>query len=1596
MRTAMLTNCLRPSVLLLSLLLGTGGMLFSHAPQAADLTIDDGVVVKFGPDAGIVVRDTLQTGKQTTFTSIQDDSALGQTGASPGMPAAGDWRGIRFEASAVDVNQKLNDATLRFGGFGALEVRKTSPSFFFLSVKEALTGIRVIDGAAPRFEGLSLTGNATGMEVDGNSAPVITKSQILGNTTIGITNRTPATIVQATANWWGQASGPKDPVANAGGQGDLVSTGVNYSLWANVVPLINPQLSVVNNVYFTEQAGVTLNLYCVNAIEYRLAENANFTGIAFVPMTASVPFTLSPGDGIKQISVQYRSIDGNLVTVSLPQGILFDTQGPSLTVTNPAADSFITKSISIEASATDPAGVAKVEFYVDNALKATDTALPYSSPFDLTGVADGAHTIKVIAYDAVGHSTTDLRTVNVAKAAPPPPDTAGPATSNIKLAATGLVDGSTITKSGVLAVSASDPSGISRVEFLIDGLLFGTDTNGADGYSAFLDINSVTDGSHILTIRAFDSLNNMSASTLNVIVALAAPAAPTIAKPATGFLTNQNQVTVSGVAEKLSRVQVYDNAAVVAGPVDVDAAGNYSLPVTLANGANHLQAAALNRGGTGPLSTEALVTLDASIPTAPLGLTATAQAAGKVHLSWTKPADSSVAGYHVYRSPLAFNAVAEATRANTNLITATIFDDLTATDGTYYYRVVAANTLGTLSDPSGPASALADHIQPQALAISYAPTGKTHPASARIGVGRVNVTLTVSEPLAAPPFLIIAPQNGVPIAVDLTRVTDTAYQGGFDITPITPSGTAFAVFSARDLVGNRGTDIISGNSIKIDAKGPSVTALSVTPASPIKNDAATPAVLSVSLTLDEALKPGTTPQLAYLRGVSTTPNTITTPTQTGALTWKASFTLPADIGQTAPETLKFTYSGADDLDNLSTDILALNSFQVYQGALPPVGVPTGLAAQAQPGGKIMLTWNPVTGAAAYQLYRQGPNDTALTTYQRITTGVGYLDATAADGLYRYAVASLRLENGQEGLSDLTAAVEVTADATVPAAPQNFQLAVTSIGMQATWQASTSTDVVSYALYRASGTSITSTVGLTPIKTGIKAATAVDPSPSLTDHVYAVTALDAAGNESLLSNSVYLNVALLPVSTLTIVQSGTDLPVVSWTSNGATIAGYDVYLGADASKVKLNSARLTSKSFSDTGYTNDERRYTVVAVDTDNAEIGRALTLPKLSSQLVAGAPIKRGLMNRLQYQVTNLGDNAAGNITLRLTIGTRDYSSVVFSLAAGESKLVPVVVGGFADIPNLVPVTTTLEVNPNEGESAKIVRAADVAAHDGALVVNIATESFTRGASGKAHFTIENTSDVDSEIIKALQSGSSDSNEVRFKLLDEDNNVLAANAFKQSLGNVITLANSITVARVPAGAVFTSDPTDIAVPATAPGNVTVQLEIDGFHYHLGEADAVAIPGMSARGNVSLIDTAYFGEIASINPAASFGDQDVVIQGRAVDRVTTQAAPSVPLKLVLRINGYERKFDIFSDNTGSFTYNFKPQPGEAGVYKVSVVHPDILDRPDQGQFVINQVAVSPAQVALNIPKNYTQVIPINVTTGDGTVATNVRLVYQAKA
>jgi len=83
-----------------------------------------------------------------------------------------------------------------------------------------------------------------------------------------------------------------------------------------------------------------------------------------------------------------------------------DATLPTISITSPVNNAFVSGTTSIQATATDNVSVMKVEFYLDNALVLTDPKAPYVYSWDTTKYAYGQHTIKTVAYDTTYNSKT--------------------------------------------------------------------------------------------------------------------------------------------------------------------------------------------------------------------------------------------------------------------------------------------------------------------------------------------------------------------------------------------------------------------------------------------------------------------------------------------------------------------------------------------------------------------------------------------------------------------------------------------------------------------------------------------------------------------------------------------------------------------------------------------------------------------------------------------------------------------------------------------------------------------------------------------------------------------------------------------------------------------------------------------------------------------------------------------------------------------------------------------------------------------------------------------------------------------------------------
>jgi hypothetical protein len=83
-----------------------------------------------------------------------------------------------------------------------------------------------------------------------------------------------------------------------------------------------------------------------------------------------------------------------------------DPLAPSVSLTSPRTLDTLTGVVPVQATAGDNVGVARVEFYLDGALEATDVQAPYVWNFDSSSASNGLHQLTARAYDIAGNSNS--------------------------------------------------------------------------------------------------------------------------------------------------------------------------------------------------------------------------------------------------------------------------------------------------------------------------------------------------------------------------------------------------------------------------------------------------------------------------------------------------------------------------------------------------------------------------------------------------------------------------------------------------------------------------------------------------------------------------------------------------------------------------------------------------------------------------------------------------------------------------------------------------------------------------------------------------------------------------------------------------------------------------------------------------------------------------------------------------------------------------------------------------------------------------------------------------------------------------------------
>lgn len=272
-----------------------------------------------------------------------------------------------------------------------------------------------------------------------------------------------------------------------------------------------------------------------------------------------------------------------------------------ITLTAPPNDTFVNKTVPIEAQIDQLPRVKSVKFYIDNTLVATDDTSPYQYSWDTASSSDGRHQIYASILQAPDRPEPFGETSMTVLDSPRTNlmvDNTPPQVSIIAPSNTSFVIGSISTQAQV-----TDNLGISKVEFKVDSVLVNEFTQ--PPYSYQWDTKTAQDGPHTFEVAAYDLANNKTSSSVSVTVDNSPPSTPVVTDdgkytnslnilhaswssqdPGTGILGYQYSVgTTAGATDVLNWVSVGTSTEISLTDLNLQHGKTYYFNVKAINGA---------------------------------------------------------------------------------------------------------------------------------------------------------------------------------------------------------------------------------------------------------------------------------------------------------------------------------------------------------------------------------------------------------------------------------------------------------------------------------------------------------------------------------------------------------------------------------------------------------------------------------------------------------------------------------------------------------------------------------------------------------------------------------------------------------------------------------------------------------------------------------------------------------------------------------------------------------------------------------------------------------------------------------------------------
>lgn len=826
-----------------------------------------------------------------------------------------------------------------------------------------------------------------------------------------------------------------------------------------------------------------------------------------------------------------------------------------------------------------------------------------------------------------------------------------------------------------------------------------------------------------------------------------------------------------------------------------------------------------------------------------------------------------------------------------------------------------------------------------------------------LGIGSRTFTLQASEVLKETPTFKLTPFAGAEITATFGASTNGGrnWPGTVVIPADVVSGTATFTWSGKDNSNNVGTAFTGSNTVTVDAVGPTIS-VNVTPSSSASFGLG---VKTVTVSLNEQASTAPTVTFTPPQGGS-----VVVPVTGGPQTWIGSLNVIAGMGNGAAT---FAVSATDRVGNVGSTITSGAEWTID---LVAPGAPSTLVATAQASGRIGLTWIGAPGQPYnYQLWRVAGSGDPLTGTQIQSSlfSNSYTDTPPSQGLWSYAVTAAD-QAGNVGTKSNVA--QATSDNAAPNAPVTLQANLAGDQVQLSWTAPAGEVPASYNVYyRGGSTAITATNQASRVRSAVVALNATVTAQPVGAQHYAVTALDAVGNESAVSNSVPVQYeSPLPATTsLAIAYDSTKGATLSW-AGVATAVGYNVY--RDGSK--LNAAPVAATMYLDADAPPTSNAVYAIRAVTASGAPGNAFQGTHRPAVIAVADPaltVEPNLLLPFPVTVTNPGANQIATTTLRLDFldangvslqnDTKPFAQSLASAGSASLQLIE----GIATYP--AKIRSTVDITSGEaGVTVTAVREQALTIRPGGVRVEVFAEPLVRGVAAQVRLRFTNPSSIPIDLVTAVNADPSP--DVVAEITTTDGTVLAS-AFLNQRGNGVFSTPGYAKAILQPGETFLTDAIAPVVPLDAPQTVLVRGRALHTYYSYGTANQIVGPALESAGIATQpTETNYRGIVASDSPLYGLGST-VTLTGQALSNTNNNPVPNVPLRIGIDVRGFRRFFTVTTDGAGNFTYPFTPFSNEFGKYTGWAVHPTVTDRPAQSQWNIAGVML-PSPISLRMAKN----------------------------